>query len=148
MTTIHDAYINALLADASYVDGLRNATLETQLTGCMTPELAKYIADNFTVVTQVGGLASSFDATVWRDNSGQIYVSMRGTQELADFFADGDLATSGLAHEQLADMVNWWLRATTTGQAAQIAVRTRRGPFGAGYGRAGVDQCHQIGQRP
>ena len=45
--------------------------------------------------------------------AGQVYVSMRGTQEPADFAADADLASSGLAHQQLADMVNWWLRATT-----------------------------------
>ncbi len=119
MTAINDAYINALLADAAYVNGLRNGTLEDQLTGRMTSDLAKYISDNFTVVNQVGGLASSFDATVWRGNAGmpyagQIYVSLRGTQEGPDFAADGDLATSGLAHQQLADMVNWWLRETTS----------------------------------
>ena len=68
MTTIHDAYLNALLADAAYVDdfvpGMTGSRLTDQLTRRMTPHLAKYIGDNFTVVTQVGGLASSFDATV------------------------------------------------------------------------------------
>lgn len=76
----------------------------------MTRELADYIGQNFTVINQVGGLDSSFDATVWIDNSGQVYVSMRGTQELPDLTADKDLAISGLPHKQLADMVNWWLR--------------------------------------
>lgn len=133
MTTINDAYINALLADSSYVDnflpGMTGAGLAGQLAGRMTLPLAKYIGDNFTVVTQVGNLASSFDATVWRGNAGtpyagQIYVSTRGTQEIPDFVADGDLATSGLAHAQLVDMVNWWLRETTpTNQMAkQIAL--------------------------
>ena len=54
MTTINDTYINALLADSSYVNGLlpnqTGAALATQLTGRMTPELARYIGDNFTVV--------------------------------------------------------------------------------------------------
>ncbi len=124
MTTIHDAYVNALLADASYVNNLSNATLEANLRGRMTPELARYIADNFAVVTQANGFLSSFEATVWREiNSGNIYVSMRGTQEIVDFAEDADLAISGLAHEQLLSMVNWWLRGTTptTSYARQIA---------------------------
>ena len=133
MATINDTYINALLADASYVSDLDRTTspgeLASALTGRMTPELAKYVSDNFTVVTQASGFASSFEATVWRGNAGtpyagQIYVSTRGTQEVMDFAADEDLATSGLAHQQLADMVNWWLRETTEpGQMAkQIAI--------------------------
>jgi Ca2+-binding RTX toxin-like protein len=123
MTTINDAYINALLADACYVDDLipemTGVALAGKIGGSMTPALATYIADNFTVIQQVGGLSSSFDATVWRGNagtaySGQVYVSMRGTQEGTDYFAaDSDLASSGLAHRQLVDMVNWWLRETT-----------------------------------
>ena len=127
-TTIHDAYINALLADAAYVSNLDLATtpgdLTANLTGRMTPELAKYIGDNFTVVNQAGGLASSFDATVWKNRSGQFYISMRGTQELFDFNADADLAASGLAHDQLVDMVNWWLRETTSADqlAKQITI--------------------------
>ena len=121
MTTINDAYINALLADAAYVDGLApgltGANLASLTSGRMTPDLAKFIGDNFTVVTQESGLASSFEAVVWRGNAntpfaGQVYVSMRGTQGGTDILADGDLASTGLAHGQLADMVNWWLRET------------------------------------
>jgi Ca2+-binding RTX toxin-like protein len=132
MTTVQDAYINALLADAAYVndlEGLSRDDLILQLQGRMTPKLAKYIGDNFSVVAQVGGLASSFDATVWRDRGRQIYVSMRGTQGGTDIAADLDLATSGLPHEQLADMVNWWLRATTpalsSGGSDQYATQIR-----------------------
>ncbi len=129
MTAIHNAYINALLADASYVDDLQPGDtasgLARVLTGRMTPVLAQYIGDNFTVLAQVGGLTSSFDATVWRENStGNIFVSMRGTQEGVDYFQDADLATTGLPYEQLRDMVNWWLRETTTGLAPQIDIQT------------------------
>jgi Ca2+-binding RTX toxin-like protein len=135
MTTINDTYINALLADASYVDGLRNGFLEDQLKGRMTPELANFIGKNFTVKTQASNdriinLDSSFDATVWvgnagTDYAGQTFVSMRGTQELFDFTTDIDLATSGLAYSQLVDMVNWWMRGTTQPghQATQIAMQ-------------------------
>ena len=74
MTTIYDAYINALLADAAYaIDTNVNpntslATLPT-LTARMTPTLAKYISDNFFVKTTVDSneyLGSGFDATVWQ----------------------------------------------------------------------------------
>jgi len=135
MPTINDAYINALLSDATYVNsltpGLNGNLLEGYLEDRMTPDLAKYISDNFTVITQERA-DSSFDATVWRGNAGtayagQVYVSMRGTQELPDdFTTDGDLAVTGLAHEQLMDMVNWWLRETTpsTLMAPQITIET------------------------
>jgi len=122
MTTINDAYINALLCDAAYVEQLRSGMsgrdLADAVSGRMTADQGKYIGDNFSVVQQVSGTNSSFDATVWRGNdgtpyAGQVYVSMRGTQEGPDYAADGDLATSGLAHRQLVDMVNWWLRETT-----------------------------------
>ena len=55
MTTINNAYQNALLADATYaleIDGLENKTgfdLEGYLDKRMTPTLAKYISDNYTV---------------------------------------------------------------------------------------------------
>lgn len=106
MTEINNAYINAILADSAYVGGLlqgeTGAGLKEKLDIRMTPTLADYIGKNFTVVTQIetgeGGL-SSFDATIWRKNNadgtanpnGKIYVSMRGTQQLTDFLADGDL---------------------------------------------------------
>ncbi|MEJ6021971.1 putative Ig domain-containing protein [Ramlibacter sp. PS4R-6] len=121
--TLNDAYINALLADASYVDGLAidmtGALLANQISGRMTPALARYIGSNFTVLDVAAGLSSSFEAVVWRGNvgtsfAGQTFISFRGTQEGPDFTdADPDLASSGLAHRQLADMVNWWLRETT-----------------------------------
>jgi hypothetical protein len=108
MTSIHDAYVNALLADASYVDDLRpnlsGAALAKILEKRMTHELAKYIGANFEVVTQSGnhsGLESSFDATVWKDKTGKIYVSTRGTQELFDFSADHELASTGSGHDTI-----------------------------------------------
>jgi VCBS repeat-containing protein len=125
MTTIHDAYINALLADAAYVDGLSGGNLANKLAVRMGPTQAKYIADNFTVVTQAEA-DSSFQATVWKDKAGKVYVSLRGTQEFFDFTTDLDLATSGVAYSQLTDLVNWWMRETTPkGQPAkQIKVNT------------------------
>ncbi|MCS4511044.1 hypothetical protein [Xylophilus ampelinus] len=122
MTKISDAYTNALLANASYIDGLKIANnLSNALTKRMTQPLAEYISENFSVVTQTESSLSSFDATVWRANhadgtpdaNGKVYVSMRGTQQLTDFLVDGDLALTGNARAQVTDMINWWLRVST-----------------------------------
>ena len=134
MTTINDTYINAILADAAYVENLNlnpsGSDLKDEIESRMTSDVAQYIADNFTVLHQEDNnssilFESSFDATVWEGKAGtnyagQVYVSMRGSQQLLDFEEDLDLATSGLAHRQLVEMVNWWLRETTpVGQMAQ-----------------------------
>ena len=129
MTTIHDAYLNALLADATYVNNLAQGDTGDTLAGKLEPRLtlplANYVGSQFSVLQQIR-TPSSFDATVWQERtSGKIYVSMRGTQEFIPdtLVADYELATIGLAYDQLADMVNWWLRETNSGSARQIAVR-------------------------
>lgn len=123
MTLINEAFINALLADAAYVNVTSIDDLAAKLSTRMTPTLAKFIGDNFTVVTSINTPdgateGSGFDAVVWRGNAGkpyanQLYVSMRGTEGPSDFINDAQLAVSGNARTQLVDMVNWWLRATT-----------------------------------
>lgn len=133
MTTISNAFTNALLADATYalnannLEGLTGSSL-VNLAGFkdrMTPTLAKYIGDNYTVVSHIetsdwlGG--SGFDGTVWRDNTtGKLSISMQGTTGLFDFTSDAMLTLAGSAGKQLIDMANWWLRITTpVGQNAR-----------------------------
>ena len=138
MTTIQQAYIDALLADAAYVDvnpGMTVGKLTDALSERMTPTLAAYIAANFEVASSINTsdiplVGSGFDATVWRiksgselagannENAGMTYVSMRGTElpavgAGADLLADGDLALGSAATSAIVDMVNWWLRETT-----------------------------------
>ncbi|MDZ4255315.1 MAG: hypothetical protein U1A72_22320, partial [Sulfuritalea sp.] len=131
MTTIKQAYIDALLADAAYVDVNPEMDID-ELTAAlrerMTPTLAAYIATNFEVSSSINTsdiplVGSGFDATVWRgkaggDYAGQVFVSMRGTEPPpvaagADLLADGDLALGSAATLAIVDMVNWWLRETT-----------------------------------
>ena len=127
-TTMNDAYINALLADASYVKLDEGQTFASRLTA----PLADFLAHNFEVLNTVNSLDGGFNAVVWRgkstgDYAGKIYVSMRGTQEFPiDLLDDAQLATTGVAYSQIANMVNWWLRETTpAGQLAkQIGVIT------------------------
>ena len=132
MTTINNTYINALLADATYVHNLNSGSdLKSDLAPRMTPTLADYISQNFSVVTQIQSGDniltgdSGFDATVWRQTTGKLFVSMRGTEPGSDLaIADLDLALTANARFQLVDMVNWWLRETgAAGQAVrQISV--------------------------
>ena len=118
MTTINEAFTNALLADAAYVEGLTpNTDLSRALLNRMTSTLATQIGKSFTVVTQIESGLSSFDATVWRANNengspnpnGKLYVSMRGTQQLTDFLVDADLAVTGNARARVTDTggVTW-----------------------------------------
>ena len=58
MTNASNVYINALLADATYVNltpGLSSESLAEvkDLKDRMTPTLAKYIADNFEVISSI-----------------------------------------------------------------------------------------------
>ncbi|MES2354835.1 MAG: hypothetical protein V4568_10645 [Pseudomonadota bacterium] len=119
---IHDAFINALLADASYVDGfikdLTGEDLSKKAQDRLTEPLAKYLGESFRVVTQYtesNYTGSGFSVTVWEDRkSGDRYMSFRGTEGFKDFVTDGDLAlSSGIAKAQTVAMINWYLRATT-----------------------------------
>ena len=123
MPTTSNTFTNALLADATYVHsltaGLSADPLKTKLSERMTPTLAAYISSNFSVLTQIesGDTLlpgfSGFDATVWRQTDGKLFVSMRGTEPGQDLFiTDADLAVTGNASAQIVDMVNWWLRET------------------------------------
>ena len=125
MSYIQSAYINALLADAAYIDLPVGAISRDQwedpkkgaLSKRMTPPLAKFIADNLEVISNeykndFPGLGSGFDAIVWKGRKGtpyegKVFVSTRGTQPGEDMFgADLDLALSSSAHSQIIDMVN------------------------------------------
>lgn len=135
MSLINNAFTNSVLADAAYVDGIEDGfggdNILEILTPTLTPTLAKFVSDNFTVLNQQGGYSSGFNAIVWRGNSdtkykNQIYVSMRGTDEFSDVIQDKDLAITGLGHAQIVDMINWWLRVTTDSDktACQIKIMT------------------------
>lgn len=131
MNTIQTTYINALLADAAYVrmqegkDGdpptgilLTGTALTNAITKNLTKPQAEFITSNFDILTQTLSPTGGFDAVVWKGKAGtdyadQIYVSMRGTLGAKDIADDAGLATRGIPYEQVRDMVNWWLKATT-----------------------------------
>ncbi len=100
MNIITDAFINAILADATYAlidknyDGYEGGLLAGELSIRMTPTLAEYIGNNFKVIDHFESddiWGSGFDATVWERSDGKIYVTMQGTTGAADFITDADL---------------------------------------------------------
>ena len=111
MATIINAYKTALLADATYAlneDGLQNKTgkdISDLLATRMTSTVAKYIGDNYTVVSHRETddvFGSGFDATVWKENAtGKLNVSMQGTSGLQDFLSDADLAVTANARGRI-----------------------------------------------
>jgi Ca2+-binding RTX toxin-like protein len=120
-TAIHSAFINAILADACYVDGLvtndSGDGLARKLAPRLTQSLANYVGENFKVASQYTDPGSSgFSVTVFTDSSGQNFVCFRGTEPSdawRDFTTDADAYVgSGLAKSQIVAMVNWYLRAT------------------------------------
>jgi hypothetical protein len=150
MTTINDTYINALLADAAYVDDLKDndsgGDLARKLSPRMTQPQATFIATNFTVASHFesdDSSGSGFDGTVWRGNdgtpyAGKVYVSMQGTQGLGDFLSDKDLVLNGAARAQIVDMANWWLRITTPTDKYVPQIRLALGIGGIYFESAGA----------
>ena len=121
MSKVSPIYINALLADAAYID-LPMGELESdpnsfnKLSKRMTPQLARFIADNFEVIDNRYASEyheSGFDAIVWKGRQGtpyegKVFLSTRGTElNGKDILgADIDLALSSSARSQIIDMVN------------------------------------------
>jgi trimeric autotransporter adhesin len=137
MPTIKDNYLNALLADATYafdrnIQNANGSDLITAVSQRMTPTLATQIAANFSLVTHIETddiTGSGFDGTVWRRTDGKLYVSMQGTEGLADFLSDVALSINGAATRQIIDMTNWWLRITTPTNTLARQFRTTGDSF-------------------
>lgn len=121
MKPIETAYINALLADASYVP-VSGGVDVPKMKERMTATQSTFIAQNFEVRSSIETptlLGMGFDAVVWRgkpssDYAGKVFVSMRGTQGFQDIADDVALASRGIPHQQIAAMVNWWLKNTAS----------------------------------
>ena len=144
MNPIESAYVNALLADASYVS-VSSGIVTNVMNARMTVSQTAFIAANFEVLDKVETptpLGIGFDAVVWLGKTGTAYagktfVSMRDTQENVDFLDDAALAATGVPKDQIVSMVNWWLRRSTpaTGVAGvpMLAKQIQYGPVGTGF---------------
>ncbi|NHZ67117.1 hypothetical protein, partial [Massilia genomosp. 1] len=72
---MHDVFINTILADAAYVgnlaDNLTGDPLKKALENQMTPVLAEFISNEFTVIRHLESgdiLGSGFDGTMWKNS--------------------------------------------------------------------------------
>ncbi|NHZ66899.1 hypothetical protein [Massilia genomosp. 1] len=103
---IHDIFLNAILSDAAYAnnlkDDLKGPLLKAALENQMTPVLAEFISNEFTVIRHLESgdiLGSGFDGTMWKNSKGKVYLSFQGTYGFKDFGADAGLAFSGVARK-------------------------------------------------
>ena len=138
MNTINQTFLDAVLADIVYVDGLivgmGQAGNDTQVNNFknliarrITGPLAEEIANRFEVISVKSDPASEFQGAVFRDKTtGEIYVANRGTESRQDTFdADIDLALgTGVARNQASAMVNWWNEISKPAGAVTARVRT------------------------
>ena len=130
MNTIEQAFFEAILADIVYVDGFHVPMSAKQLSDLIgdriTEPLAEFISDRFEVLAVESDPSSDYQGVVFRDKTAnELYLANRGTESnsITDIFgADFDLAVlSGVAKDQTAAMVNWWLRISQKDtQVAQI----------------------------
>jgi hypothetical protein len=159
MNGLQTAYINALLADASYETVLPGEVDADDLEKRLTSAQAAFLAANFRVLDTYNAMFGGLNAVVWEikagselalanpGDAGKVFVSMRGTQEPVDFLNDGQLAVSGIPYQQVADMVNWWQRATASrsdNQVKQIAVSTAINTFVAAPNATGTGTLHAL----
>jgi len=114
MTTIEQAYFEAVLADIAYVDnltpGMAGKSLADKIKDRISEPLAITIGDRFEVLAVKNDTSTGYQGVVFRDiQTNELYVANRGTEEIKDFIADGNLAViTGVASAQTASMVNWW----------------------------------------
>ncbi len=123
---ITDIFDGSLLSQAAYADnldsGLSGSALVAALTNSefgadMTTAQAEYFADNYRVIQQQDTTASGFSATLFQNiHTNEYHFSMRGTDE--GFFgadwqdANYNNGVSGIATNQVVDMLNFYLRLT------------------------------------
>ena len=114
MSKINNGFLDAVLADITYVDGFVPGVSGKELAGAIeyrvSKPLAAFIGDRFSVLAAYDGPLTDYQGVVFKDKTdGTLYLAHRGTAGSVDIVADIDLAlVSGVARDQVAAMVNWW----------------------------------------
>jgi pimeloyl-ACP methyl ester carboxylesterase len=123
MPNIKDIFNQSELALASYAS-LVSGTLISQITslrqngeGMATTQATEFVNRYTEVITQFTD-PSGFSATVFLSSDNQLTLAIRGTDDIggldglngSDIDDDINIATNGLATEQLLVMYNWWQR--------------------------------------
>jgi pimeloyl-ACP methyl ester carboxylesterase len=127
MPNIKDIFNQSELALASYAS-LVSGTLISQITslrqngeGMATTQATEFVNRYTEVITQFTD-PSGFSATVFLSSDNQLTLAIRGTDDIggldglngSDIDDDINIATNGLATEQLLVMYNWWQRVNSS----------------------------------
>ncbi len=143
MSTTQELFQQATLAEAAYANFIdpqtgvvlvdrEDITIALRAAG-MSASQATGLLNGWRVISQFsesGTLSNGFSAALFerlnanQQPTGQYTFAVRGSSEFVDFFgADLDLATTGVAFNQLVSMVNYVLRlqAGTNGITRQVS---------------------------
>lgn len=123
---------NSPTTQSSNIDALKRSGMSAK----QAEEFAKKYP---TILTQYndtaaeGGQGTSFSATVFKDDSGNLTLAMRGTAELFgtpnDLSTDSSISISGAGYDQIVAMYNWWMRASTPVGNTVLQYRIVPGPL-------------------
>jgi hypothetical protein len=135
---INTLFHEALLAQAAYADLEANMAEEDIITnlqnddfvGGVTQAQAEYFADHFEVVQRDKNPETGFSATLFQDiESGEYHLATRGSAPPPSLDLDFDVDWTGanlqnyswgMAYDQVADLINFYLRLTQTGNVPQF----------------------------
>ena len=106
---------NAQLSLAAYAS-LNTDSLNSQKTALkkadFTDSQANAIASTYDVFAQYNDGITSFSATLFRNEIGDVTLAIRGTLERIgtpnDLTTDLDIFSSGAGYDQIVAMANWW----------------------------------------
>ena len=121
-------YDLASLAEASYVlfeqmkadETLEFALTNKELEGNFSATQVADFVQEWSVAAYQPNTASGFSATLFQNANGSYFYAIRGTEQPIEdlLVTDGmDIATDGLAIDQIADMYNDWMRRAATSRA-------------------------------
>jgi len=130
--SINNIYLESLLAQAAYADGLTlgmtGAKLADELVKIegVSRAQAEYFASQYTVIHQDEVIETGFSGTLFQHNDDKTFhLALRGT----DFNgpdvsgANTNNVQNGMAFNQVAGMINFYLRLTHSGDVPQFGFR-------------------------
>ena len=129
---IKELFEKALLAQAAYVDrltpGLTGEKLVDELITVkgITQAQAEYFSSKYVVVQQINNSETGFSATLFQDiETGEYHLAIRGSASFSFIEPDWIDANvnnlfNGIAFNQVADLLNFYLRLTHSEEVAQF----------------------------
>jgi len=142
MSTIQEKFQQSQLADAAYADFAQYPDPQTALEkrGFSATQATAFVRQ-YRKIDQIPDTASGFSATVFEkldangNGTGQYILAPRGTNEFTADMLNADvkeIATSGVAYNQIVNMYNYWeslnTAAGSTYQAKQVQTLTTEEP--------------------